>query len=94
MEIINVKNLSDRNILEIVIEDVLSKCRKQHGGCNNCKLECVWRIADNNTTINNNHIDSIEHTCEFCYYEDFDLFAYPCSMCVKGYERIDKFQPK
>lgn len=35
-----------------------------------------------------------EHTCQFCYYEYFDSRAYPCSMCVCGEERTDKFQPK
>ncbi len=22
------------------------------------------------------------HTCEFCYYQDFDEDAYPCSRCI------------
>ena len=32
--------------------------------------------------------------CEFCYYEYFDGKAYPCSMCIRGEERADKFEPK
>jgi len=32
--------------------------------------------------------------CEFCYYEYFDGKAYPCSMCIRGEERTDKFEPK
>lgn len=39
-------------------------------------------------------IDETDHTCQFCYYEYFDSRAYPCSMCVCGEERTDKFQPK
>lgn len=35
-----------------------------------------------------------EHTCQFCYYEYADSKAYPCSMCVCGEERTDKFRPK
>ncbi len=32
--------------------------------------------------------------CQFCYYEYFDGKAYPCSMCIRGEERTDKFEPK
>lgn len=35
-----------------------------------------------------------ERYCETCYYEDFDPFAYPCAMCIRGYERTDKWKPK
>ena len=37
---------------------------------------------------------SEQRTCEFCYYEYFDEKAYPCSMCLNGAHREDKFQPK
>ena len=35
-----------------------------------------------------------ERSCQYCYYEYFDPKAYPCSMCVNGEERTDRFQPK
>lgn len=38
--------------------------------------------------------NNIEPGCDTCYYELFDENAYPCSMCIRGYERTDKFQPK
>lgn len=33
-------------------------------------------------------------SCDNCYYEDFDPFAYPCAICIRGYERSDKWHPK
>ena len=39
-------------------------------------------------------MSDFEHDCQFCYYEYFDSRAYPCSMCIYGEERKDKFQPK
>lgn len=36
----------------------------------------------------------MEHTCEYCYYEQFDSETYPCSMCVNGVERRDMFRAK
>ena len=33
-------------------------------------------------------------SCENCYYEEFDEYAYPCAMCIRGYTRKDKWQPK
>ena len=39
-------------------------------------------------------MSDFEHGCQFCYYEYFDSRAYPCSMCIYGEERKDKFQPK
>lgn len=38
--------------------------------------------------------EDIEPGCDICYYKSFDENAYPCSMCIRGYERTDKFQPK
>lgn len=38
--------------------------------------------------------EDVEPGCDTCYYESFDENAYPCSMCIRGYERTDKFQPK
>lgn len=35
-----------------------------------------------------------EHSCEFCYYQDFDEKAYPCSLCDKGIFRDDKFRAR
>ena len=35
-----------------------------------------------------------ERSCQYCYYEYFDPKAYPCSMCINGEERTDRFQPK
>ena len=35
-----------------------------------------------------------EHSCQYCYYEDFNEYAYPCSMCVNGMQRKDMFAPK
>ena len=32
--------------------------------------------------------------CINCYYETFDASAYPCSMCIRGEERTDMFQPR
>lgn len=37
---------------------------------------------------------SEDRSCQFCYYEYFDGKAYPCSMCIRGEERTDKFEPK
>ena len=38
-------------------------------------------------------MSEIEHTCENCYYLQFDSETYPCSMCVCGAERRDMFRP-
>lgn len=38
--------------------------------------------------------EDIEPGCDTCYYESFDENVYPCSMCIRGYERTDKFQLK
>ena len=38
--------------------------------------------------------EDIEPGCDICYYESFDENAYPCSMCIRGYKRTDKFRPK
>ena len=38
--------------------------------------------------------EDVEPGCDTCYYESFDENAYPCSMCIRGCERTDKFQPK
>ena len=35
-----------------------------------------------------------EHTCEFCYYEDFDDKAYPCSRCVCNMPTENMWKPK
>ena len=35
-----------------------------------------------------------EHFCENCYYENFLPITYPCSMCIRGYKRTDKWAPK
>ena len=32
--------------------------------------------------------------CENCFYEEFDMMAYPCAICVRGIERTDKWKPK
>lgn len=39
-------------------------------------------------------MSEIEHTCENCYYLQFDSETYPCSMCIMGKEREDMFKPK
>lgn len=31
--------------------------------------------------------------CETCYYESFDEKAYPCSLCIRGIKRTDKWMP-
>lgn len=31
--------------------------------------------------------------CDNCYYEYFDEKAYPCSLCVRGIKRTDKWMP-
>ena len=33
-------------------------------------------------------------SCDNCYYENFDPFAYPCAMCIRGYERKELWQAK
>jgi len=33
-------------------------------------------------------------SCDNCYYSYFDEKAYPCSLCIRGVERTDKWQPK
>ena len=35
-----------------------------------------------------------EKGCENCFYEEFDCMAYPCSICVRGIEKTDKWKPK
>ena len=35
-----------------------------------------------------------DHVCEFCYYEEFDEDAYPCSRCVCNRPIESKFKPK
>ena len=32
-------------------------------------------------------------SCDNCYYTYFDEKAYPCSLCIRGVERTDKWQP-
>lgn len=32
--------------------------------------------------------------CDNCYYEFSVPLAYPCSMCIRGYERTDQWKPK
>ena len=39
-------------------------------------------------------MDDNYKSCDNCYYENFDPFAYPCAMCIRGYERNDKWYPK
>lgn len=34
-----------------------------------------------------------EKGCDNCYYIYFDEKAYPCSLCIRGIERTDKWQP-
>lgn len=34
-----------------------------------------------------------EKGCGNCYYSFFDERAYPCSICIRGIERTDKWQP-
>ena len=34
-----------------------------------------------------------EKGCDNCYYTYFDERAYPCSLCVRGIERTDMWQP-
>ena len=31
--------------------------------------------------------------CDNCYYSYFDEKAYPCSLCIRGIERTDKWMP-
>ena len=32
-------------------------------------------------------------SCDNCYYEYFDEKAYPCSLCIRGIKRTDKWMP-
>lgn len=34
-----------------------------------------------------------EKGCDNCYYSYFDERAFPCSLCVRGIERTDMWQP-
>lgn len=34
-----------------------------------------------------------EKGCDNCYYTYFDERAYPCSLCIRGIERTDQWQP-
>lgn len=34
-----------------------------------------------------------EKGCDNCYYIYFDEKEYPCSLCIRGIERTDKWQP-
>ena len=31
-------------------------------------------------------------SCDNCYYEHFNPCAFPCSMCIRGYERSDMWK--
>ena len=35
----------------------------------------------------------VDKGCDNCYYTYFDEKAYPCSLCIRGIERTDKWQP-
>lgn len=35
-----------------------------------------------------------KHTCEFCYYMNFDEDAYPCSRCICNEPTENKWKPK
>lgn len=35
----------------------------------------------------------VDKGCDNCYYTYFDEKAYPCSLCIRGVERTDKWQP-
>ena len=35
----------------------------------------------------------VDKGCDNCYYEYFDEKAYPCSLCIRGVGRTDKWQP-
>ena len=60
------------------------------GVANNMVNKLKVFIIKNKSFKDNN----IEPGCDTCYYELFDENAYPCNMCIRGYERTDKFQPK
>lgn len=34
-----------------------------------------------------------EKGCDNCYYSYFDEKAYPCSLCIRGIKRTDKWMP-
>ena len=34
-----------------------------------------------------------EKGCDNCYFSYFDEKAYPCSLCIRGIERTDMWQP-
>ena len=34
-----------------------------------------------------------EKGCDNCYYTYFDEKSYPCSLCIRGVERPDMWQP-
>lgn len=36
----------------------------------------------------------VDKVCDNCYYEYFDARAYPCSLCIRGIKRTDKWQAK
>lgn len=33
-------------------------------------------------------------SCDNCYYTYFDEKAYPCSLCIRGVERTEKWMAK
>lgn len=35
----------------------------------------------------------VDKGCDNCYYTYFDEKAYPCSLCIRGVERTDQWQP-
>lgn len=35
----------------------------------------------------------VDKGCDNCYYTYFDEKAYPCSLCIRGIERTDQWQP-
>lgn len=38
-------------------------------------------------------LSDLPHSCEFCVYQDLGGNVFPCSMCDKGMERTDRFEP-
>lgn len=57
---------------------------KRHMGL---PFRAVWVDEDFNDLLD-------EKGCGNCYYDYFDEKAYPCSICIRGVEREDMWQPQ
>ncbi len=37
---------AEMNIIAIIIENTMNKCKEITGGCDKCELDCIWREGE------------------------------------------------